>query len=197
VDGVVVLYRLQRRLVHVAHFLLSGLFVQHSIARKGVGVFLRDRLLRWDYLSSSRRCHRTARLLPDIPPDVGARRRRGILPAVACSRQRPAGPAWFIWVLLAFDIVAAALFAFAPQVMAWLGRVVSGSSERPIVLFLILAAVSAVTYIPIAIHFGSEGWTVFAPAVAFDLPFAQLFSGSKPALSRVEGCLRGESRFSR
>lgn len=68
--------------------------------------------------------------------------------------------------------MAAGLFAFAPQVMAWLGRVVSGSSDRPIVLFLILAAVSAVTYIPMAIHFGSEGWTVFGP---FFLQTSRLF----------------------
>ncbi len=75
----------------------------------------------------------------------------------------PAGPAWFIWVLLTFDIVAAVLFAFAPKVMAWLGRVVSGSSDRPIVLFLLLAAVSAVTYIPMAIRFGADSWSMFGP----------------------------------
>lgn len=35
--------------------------------------------------------------------------------------------------------------------------------DRPIVLFLIVAAVSAVTYIPMAIHFGSERWSAFGP----------------------------------
>ena len=36
-------------------------------------------------------------------------------------------------------------------------------SNRPIVLFLIMAAVSAVTYIPMAIQFGSERWSAFGP----------------------------------
>ncbi len=145
-------------------FLLSGLFVKHSIARKGVGVFLRDRLLRLGLpfvvtaVVIAPLAYYPTYLLMPAPAGVA-----GYFQQWRALGNWPAGPAWFIWVLLAFDIVAAALFAFAPQVMAWLGRVVSGSSDRPIVLFLILAAVSAVTYIPMATHFGSEGWTVFGP----------------------------------
>jgi Acyltransferase family len=145
-------------------FLLSGMFVQHSIERKGVGVFLRDRLLRLGLpfvvaaaVIAPLAYYPTYLLMP-APAGIA-----GYWQQWRALGSWPAGPAWFIWVLLAFDIVAVALFAFAPKVMARLGRVVSGSSNRPIVLFLLLAAVSAVTYIPLAIRFGADSWSMFGP----------------------------------
>ena len=145
-------------------FFLSGLFVQHSIDRKGVPLFLRDRLLRLGLpfvvaaaVVAPLAYYPTYLLMPS-PAGIP-----GYWQQWRALGNWPAGPAWFIWVLLAFDIVAAALFAFAPKVMAWLGRVVSGSSDRPIVLYLIVAAVSAVTYIPIAIRFGADSWSMFGP----------------------------------
>ncbi len=145
-------------------FFLSGLFVQHSIQRKGVGVFLRDRLLRLGLpfvvaaAVIAPLAYYPTYLLMSSPAGIPGYWRQW-----RALGNWPAGPAWFIWVLLAFDIVAAAMFAFAPKVMAWLGRVVSGSSNRPIVLFLLLAAVSAVTYIPMAIRFGADSWSMFGP----------------------------------
>ena len=145
-------------------FLLSGLFVQHSLERKGVGVFLRDRLVRLGLpfviaaaVIAPLAYYPTYLLMP-APAGIA-----GYWQQWHALGNWPAGPAWFIWILLAFDIVAAALFAFAPQVMAWLGRVVSGSSNRPIALFLLLAAVLAVTYIPMAIRFGADSWSMFGP----------------------------------
>jgi len=102
-------------------FLLSGLFVKHSIARKGVGVFLRDRLLRLGLpfvvtaVVIAPLAYYPTYLLMPAPAGVA-----GYFQQWRALGNWPAGPAWFIWVLLAFDIVAAALFAFAPQVMAWL-----------------------------------------------------------------------------
>jgi peptidoglycan/LPS O-acetylase OafA/YrhL len=145
-------------------FFLSGLFVQHSIERKGVGRFLSDRLLRLGLpfvLAAAiiaPLAYYPAYLL--TPAHAGI---AGYWQQWRALGNWPAGPAWFIWVLLVFDVVAAALFAFTPKVMAWLGRVVPGSPNRPIGLFLIVAAVSAVTYIPMAIHFSAERWSVFGP----------------------------------
>jgi Acyltransferase family len=145
-------------------FFLSGLFVTHSLERKGVGMFLRDRLLRLGLpfvvaaaVIAPLAYYPTYLLMP-APAGIA-----GYWQQWRALGNWPAGPAWFIWVLLTFDIVAAALFAFAPQVMGWLGRVVSGSPDRPIMLSLTLAAASAVTYIPMAIHFRSESWSVFGP----------------------------------
>jgi hypothetical protein len=145
-------------------FFLSGLFVQHSIERKGVGRFLNDRLLRLGlpFVLAA------AIIAPlayypaylQMPSSAGV---AGYWQQWRALGNWPAGPAWFIWVLLVFDVVAAALFAFAPKVMARIGRVVSASPDRPIALFLSVAVVSAITYIPMAIHFSAERWSVFGP----------------------------------
>ena len=145
-------------------FFLSGLFVSDSIRRKGVGRFLRDRLLRLGVpfvvasaIVAPLAYYPTYLLMP-APAGIA-----GYWQQWRALGNWPSGPAWFIWVLLAFDIVIAGLFAFVPKIMEWPGRVVSGSSDRPSVLFLLVAAVSAVTYIPMAIQFGSERWSVCGP----------------------------------
>jgi hypothetical protein len=145
-------------------FFLSGLFVQHSIQRKGVGRFLRDRLLRLGlpFVVAAAVVSPLA-YYPAYLQSLSHTGFPGFWQQWRTLGHWPAGPAWFVWLLLAFDVVAAMLFAFAPQVIAGLGRAVSDSSNRPILLFLILAVVSAVTYIPMAIHFSAERWSTFGP----------------------------------
>ena len=145
-------------------FFLSGLFVQHSIQRKGVGRFIRDRLLRLGlpFVLAAAVVSPLA-YYPAYLQSLSHTGFAGFWQQWRALGHWPAGPAWFIWLLLAFDVVAAALFAFVPQVMAWLGRTISDSSNRPILVFLILAVVSAVTYIPMAIHFSVERWSTFGP----------------------------------
>ena len=74
----------------------------------------------------------------------------------------PAGPAWFIWLLLAFDVVAAVLFAFAPAVMAGsqLPRQDIQPSNRSLCL---IVALSAVAYIPLVFRVGPDRWSSFGP----------------------------------
>src|SRR5271169_5901557 len=145
-------------------FFLSGLFVQHSLKRKGVGVFLRDRLLRLGLpflivaaIIAPLAYYPTYLLTPAHAGIAGYWQQWRAL------GNWPAGPAWFIWVLLAFDIVAAALFAFAPKVVAWLGRLASGADRRPIVFFGLLVAASAGAYIPLALIFNAFSWSAFGP----------------------------------
>ena len=145
-------------------FLLSGLFVQRSLERKGVGAFLRDRLLRlgvpfvFAAAVIAPLAYYPAYLMTASPSGIA-----GYWQQWRALGNWPAGPAWFIWLLLAFDVVAAALFVFARKLMAWLGRVVCGASARPALLFVLVAAVSAVSYIPMAIHFSAERWSAFGP----------------------------------
>ena len=145
-------------------FFLSGLFVQQSIQRKGVGRFLRDRLLRLGlpFVVAAAVVSPLA-YYPAYLQSLSHTGFAGFWQQWRGLGHWPAGPAWFVWLLLAFDVVAAMLFAFAPKVMAWIGRAISDSSNRPSVLFVILAVVSAVTYIPMAIHFSAERWSTFGP----------------------------------
>jgi surface polysaccharide O-acyltransferase-like enzyme len=75
----------------------------------------------------------------------------------------PAGPAWFIWVLLAFDCVAAALFLVLPKWGEKLGRASAGADRRPVVFFGLLIAVSAFAYIPMALTFTAFSWVSSGP----------------------------------
>jgi len=145
-------------------FFLSGLFVYHSIERKGVRRFFADRLLRLGLpfvLAAA-----VIAPLAYYPSYLQSASRGGFLGLWQQWRglsNWPAGPAWFVWVLLAFDVAAALLFAFAPKLIAWLGQVLSDAPQRPLLLFLPVAGVSALTYIPLAFHFTAERWSTFGP----------------------------------
>jgi surface polysaccharide O-acyltransferase-like enzyme len=75
----------------------------------------------------------------------------------------PAGPAWFVWVLLTFDCIAAVLLVLLPEWGKVLGRLLAGSSRRPIAFFAVLVGVSAAAYIPLALVFTPFRWTEFGP----------------------------------
>jgi peptidoglycan/LPS O-acetylase OafA/YrhL len=153
-----------------AMFLLSGLFVWKSLQRKGPGQFLRDRFLRLGVpfvlaaLFIAPLCY--------YPAYLQMRMTYGPGPEPLSYWQTwfslgiwPAGPAWFLWVLLAYDCAAATLFALVPDAVTRLGAKIA-SIDRPIVLFAGLATVSAVAYIPMVEHYGPIYTYVHGPFAA-------------------------------
>jgi peptidoglycan/LPS O-acetylase OafA/YrhL len=66
-------------------------------------------------------------------------------------------------VLLAFDLIAAALFVSTPRLVESLGRRLSGASRRPVAFFGLLVVVSALVYVPMALAFNPFRWTAFGP----------------------------------
>ena len=145
-------------------FFLSGLFVWHGLAKKGAVQFLRDRLLRLGLPFVI-----AAALLAPLayyPAYLQISGHDGI----AGYRHQwmslgnwPAGPAWFLWMLLAFDGIAALLFLLAPKWGPALGALTSGAARRPVLFFAALVAISALAYIPLTLHFSSFTWTSFGP----------------------------------
>jgi peptidoglycan/LPS O-acetylase OafA/YrhL len=146
-------------------FLLSGLFVWPGLERKGAAKFLRDRLWRLG-----------------VPFVVAA----GILmplayyPSYAVTTAEPGllayarawlslgfwpgGPAWFIWLLLVFDAVAAWLYVLRHRwpVIAHAPRSV-GMHDRVLVFVAVLLGVSALVFLPMALIFGADRWLTFGP----------------------------------
>ena len=145
-------------------FFLSGLFVWHGLTHKGPAKFLRDRLLRLGlpFLAS------VAILAPlaylpaylQIPGNNGL---AGFAYQWLSLGNLPAGPAWFLWVLLAFDCVAALFFLLNSAWGKQLGAVTSGADLRPVRTFAALIAFSAAAYVPLAHKFTSLAWTSFGP----------------------------------
>lgn len=145
-------------------FFLSGLFVWSSIHRKGVRIFLRDRLLRlgvpfviaagvlapFAYYPAYLQTGATAGL-------------PGFWRQWLSLGEWPAGPAWFIWVLLVFDCVAAALLTWVPRWIESIGSLTAKLSPRPVALFALLVAVSAVAYVPMTWAFSPIQWSNLGP----------------------------------
>jgi hypothetical protein len=153
-------------------FFISGLFVWPSLRRSGVPRFLRDRLLRLGapfaigvvflmplaYYSSWQLVGR----------DVGyiAYWRQFITSAWS------PGPLWFLWLLLFFDILAAAFFmAWFMLWPRWIGGVpVSLTKRRVLTSAAATFVLCGVVYLPGLRAFGPHAWGVFfIPPLYFQL----------------------------
>jgi glucans biosynthesis protein C len=143
-------------------FFLSGLFVWPSLKRKGAGAFLYDRFMRLGVPFAFGVCL----LMP-----VGyfaVYRQTAIDPSWPAYWSHllalpfwPSGPLWFLWVLLALNAAATALFRIAPAVMEWPARLAERS--KPIRLFFALAIVSALLGLLLAVFFTPWQWINFGP----------------------------------
>jgi glucans biosynthesis protein C len=130
-------------------FLLSGLYVGPSLGRKGREAYLLDRLRRLGLPFAL--AVLTVMPLAYYPSYrmTGARIGFGAFWAqTVLDGPWPSGPAWFVAVLLGFDVVAVVV---VPLIRRW------GVS------FIGLAALSLVAYLPLLIGFGSSRWLVWGP----------------------------------
>jgi len=145
-------------------FLISGLLVWSSLSRKGAGEFLRGRLLRLGlpFLFA------VAVVAPlayyptflQIPGHGGI---AGFVRQWLALGAWPSGPAWFIWVLLVFDCIAAALFSAMPRWAVTLGGYLAGPRRRPARFFILLAMASGAVYIPMELAYSGLAWTAIGP----------------------------------
>jgi peptidoglycan/LPS O-acetylase OafA/YrhL len=146
-------------------FLLSGLFVWPSLERKGGAKFLRDRMLRLGVPFAIA----AAMLMPlaYYPSYAVTGADPGFLAYARAWLSLgfwPAGPAWFIWLLLVFDAVAAGLHVLRRR---WTANTQAprllGMDGRPSVFIAMLLVVSVLVYVPMELAFGAERWLALGP----------------------------------
>jgi glucan biosynthesis protein C len=145
-------------------FFLSGLFVWPSLIRKRSATILTDRLLRLG--------------VPMIPAIfvlmpvalypvylIGANE-----PSIADYWRQfqalpfwPCGPQWFLWQLLILSIAAAALHKLYPSWGERLGILAATTRTDPVRFVLILAAASALAYVPMALIYTPWPWFAYGP----------------------------------
>ncbi|WP_291574784.1 acyltransferase [Bradyrhizobium sp.] len=144
-------------------FFISGLFVRDSLARKGPAIFLRDRTWRLGvpYLLS---------VFVVMPIAYYPTFLRYHLPGTTDFNflhfwwhtltigPWPSGPAWFLWVLLALDAIAAIVWSVAPRVIETLGQIIFAVRERPMTAFAVFLIVSIAVYLPMHLVFGDASW---------------------------------------
>ena len=70
----------------------------------------------------------------------------------------PSGPAWFLWVLLAFDALVALLWSIAPGAIRALGNAIYALRYRPGTAFTVFLIFSVIVYLPMRLYFGDAAW---------------------------------------
>jgi surface polysaccharide O-acyltransferase-like enzyme len=144
-------------------FLVSGLFVHDSLARHGAGGYLRRRAWRLGmpllvsifvlipiaYYASFLRYH-----MPGTT-DFNYFHYWG---RMITTGPWPSGQSWFLWVLLVFDVIAAAIWMTAPKILGAFGRLIGALRSRPAIAFAAFVVVSVVSYLPLHLWFGDGAW---------------------------------------
>ncbi len=144
-------------------FLISGLFVHEGLTRRGTPGYLRRRAFRLGVpLLIS--------IFVLIPIAYYPTFLRYHLPGttdfnffhfwwrVFTVGPWPSGPAWFLWVLLALDFIAIAIWSVAPNILAAWGRLIAALRERPMMAFASFLTLSIVSYVPMHLAVGDGAW---------------------------------------
>jgi peptidoglycan/LPS O-acetylase OafA/YrhL len=142
-------------------FLISGLFLWPSLARRGAGGFLRERVLRLGLPFLV-----TAGVLAPLayyPAYLGTGAHTPFWTQWFALGAWPAGPAWFLWVLLAFTALATLFTKLVPGWGVAVGRAELPSMDRPVACFASLLVVSALTYMPLAAIIDPSRWLHAGP----------------------------------
>jgi peptidoglycan/LPS O-acetylase OafA/YrhL len=148
--------------VMATFFLISGLFVWPCLARKGPARFVGERALRLGLPFAA-----VVILLMPLAT-VPTYLQTAAHPSFPDFTSRflalpfwPAGPMWFLWVLLALDVVAAAAFALSPRTNELVMRLSYSARAKPWRFAAGVLAASAAGYIPLALLFGPLPWAQF------------------------------------
>lgn len=145
-------------------FLLSGLFVPSSLARKGPSRFLGDRLLRLGLpFAIGAAVLAPLAYLPAYLQRAEATGQPGFCSAWLALDAWPAGPAWFLWVLLGFGALAATLSVLAPRLPTALSAFGSWCLAGPVRACVALAALATLTYLPSIWLVNPMTWFTWGP----------------------------------
>jgi hypothetical protein len=200
-DGVVLL---NDSFFMAAMFFLSGLFVWPSLQRKGISWFLRDRcwrlglpfiicalvLMPFAYWAIERELQN---------PNIGF---AAFWWRTVTAGPWNSGPAWFLWVLLAFDVLAAIVYFALSGWVETIGKLSLESFGRPVLFFWALLIVSIILYVPVVLYFGASRWFAFGPFAIQSsrilLYLLYFFAGcGVGAASLDRGLLAGDGEMSR
>ena len=144
-------------------FFISGLFVRDGLERKQPATFLRDRAWRLGvpFLIS---------IFVLMPIAYYPTFLRYHLPGTTDFNflhfwwrtltvgPWPSGPAWFLWVLLALDAIAAVIWLVAPGIITATGRLIFAVRDRAVAAFVGFLLFSIVVYLPMRLAFGDASW---------------------------------------
>ena len=145
-------------------FFISGLFVPASLARKGSILFLRDRLLRLGIpFAIATALLAPVAYYPAWLQSGGTHDLVQFWSAWIALPFWPAGPAWFLWVLVALGTAAALFNLISPRLIDGLGWFGARADLHPWLFFFGLFALSAVSFIALSLAFDPYRWLHYGP----------------------------------
>jgi surface polysaccharide O-acyltransferase-like enzyme len=149
-------------------FFISGIFVWQSMARRGVRKYLGSRLTRLGIpfvigvLFLMPVAYYPAQLqvgsITGVDSSYGA-----FWLGMVRSGFGTAGPLWFLWLLLVFNILAAFLHRVTPLNGSFIKERLTGVVGRPAAFFGTVIGISIVIYMPLAIIIGPLEWIGIGP----------------------------------
>src|ERR1700704_2603166 len=146
-------------------FFISGLFVRGSLARRGPANFLANRVWRLGvpFLISIFVLMPIAyypTFLRNHSPETTDFNFLHFWWHTLTIGPWPSGSAWFLWVLLALDAIAALAWAATHRVIEALGQLIYAWRDRPMTAFVAFLVFSIVIYLPMRLIFGDSSWLV-------------------------------------
>ncbi len=145
-------------------FLLSGLFVGPSLTRKRAGGFVRDRLVRlglpfvWAAFVLAPLAYYPA-YLQRADETVAS----DWWEAWSTLPNWPAGPAWFLWVLIVFGCATALLYRCSPGFLERFGVLAERLRERPMRSAGVLMGLAVLAYVPLTRFYDPMHWSSWGP----------------------------------
>ncbi len=153
-------------------FFIGGLFLTKSIAKKGAMTFVKDRFLRLflPFLLIGT----LSNLIAHFPAFCVAHNTldtKAYIIDFFTTEKWPVGPPWFIWVLFFFNLVFATTYVFMKKIYNNTANQVRSAGDRPMLVFLSLAVLTWVLYVPVAYNIGAGKWTGWGP---FDFQLSRI-----------------------
>ncbi|MBI2511999.1 MAG: acyltransferase [Opitutae bacterium] len=145
-------------------FLLSGVFVGPSLARKGAAGFIGDRARRLGLpFVVSAALFAPLAYFPAYWQRTGAMDVAGFGIAWKQLDRWPAGPAWFLWVLFGFSVLAALTSRLMPRAFAAWGRFGAWCGATPWRCFAVWTAAAVLAYVPVTWLVNPMHWAGWGP----------------------------------
>ena len=145
-------------------FFISGLFVWSSLTRKGAFGFAGDRIVRLGLpFAVAAAFLAPLAYYPSYLQGGGAPDLASYADAWLSLGAWPAGPAWFLWLLLAFDLLAVAAYVIARRFGVALGRLSANADRRPLAFVAGLVVVSGAGFLTMNLYLGYDAWVHWGP----------------------------------
>jgi len=144
-------------------FFISGLFVAPSIARKGTGRFLSDRVKRLGVpFAVAIILLSPIAFYPSwlLSASVG---RGGFLSSFFSADRWSPGPAWFIWVLLIFSILVVIAYRLIPDLMKKLSWTAGSAGS----LVAVVLGLNMMATVPVHLFLPHQEWVRLAGPLQF------------------------------